>query len=581
MKKLLTAGVVALGLIFSTQSVSAQSIAELQAMIAALQAQLAALAGQGTTTTTSAYTHTVTLKVGSKGAQVTALQSALNSLGFNAGAADGIFGNGTKAAVVAFQASKGLTADGIVGPATGAALSAATVTNPGNGGSTSGTMSDEEADVSVKIASSEDELNRNTSNQLAFTFEVKADKNGGDAKVERADLEFTVNPVAGGETRAYKIMKSVTLKVDGKKVADADTDAKSDWRNYSSPYDNGSVRLSGMDVLVKSGQTAEFGVFLDIADLKDADVENGGNNLNIELTSVDVRFVDGSGIIAVESDTTAKDIDVVLDAATELDITKNKNYPKDDFSVNTKDSAKTATLAIFDIDVKGTDGVLEDAVVTFGGSFDGTSVKNVTLYNGSKAIDTVEYADFDSGFTKAAFDLDDLEIEDGDTLKFEVKVNLRKGSVAGDSISVTDIAITGEDEGENVISESYSVPTPTSAIFTNGDVEAETTYFDNTLPINTLNPGLIQFTLEITNKSGVDLDMTSEVFKIEGVSGGAGLASDAGNAATLVKGATDTFVYTIGYTNVSQSKDLKIVLETIDDMSSNKVPVFYTVDVDA
>lgn len=52
------------------------------------------------------------LKVGSKGADVKYLQTALKVT------ADGIFGAGTKKAVVAFQKKNGLTADGIVGPVT-------------------------------------------------------------------------------------------------------------------------------------------------------------------------------------------------------------------------------------------------------------------------------------------------------------------------------------------------------------------------------------------------------------------------------------------------------------------------------
>ncbi|SET57853.1 peptidoglycan-binding domain-containing protein [Stigmatella erecta] len=59
-----------------------------------------------------------TLKQGYSGAPVTALQNRLNQLGFNAGAADGQFGPKTTAAVKAFQSSKGLTADGVVGPKT-------------------------------------------------------------------------------------------------------------------------------------------------------------------------------------------------------------------------------------------------------------------------------------------------------------------------------------------------------------------------------------------------------------------------------------------------------------------------------
>ena len=55
---------------------------------------------------------------GSRGDAVRRLQELLNKKGFDCGAADGIFGSKTYAAVVAFQKANGLSADGIVGPLT-------------------------------------------------------------------------------------------------------------------------------------------------------------------------------------------------------------------------------------------------------------------------------------------------------------------------------------------------------------------------------------------------------------------------------------------------------------------------------
>lgn len=64
------------------------------------------------------------LRRGSRNAQVEALQRQLAQAGY-AVAIDGDFGPGTEVAVRSFQASLGLVADGIVGPATWAALDAA------------------------------------------------------------------------------------------------------------------------------------------------------------------------------------------------------------------------------------------------------------------------------------------------------------------------------------------------------------------------------------------------------------------------------------------------------------------------
>ena len=62
-----------------------------------------------------------TLKVGSRGDHVIWLQKALVNRGHKIDI-DGIFGNGTKAAVIAYQKSRGLTADGLAGKGTHKAI---------------------------------------------------------------------------------------------------------------------------------------------------------------------------------------------------------------------------------------------------------------------------------------------------------------------------------------------------------------------------------------------------------------------------------------------------------------------------
>lgn len=72
-----------------------------------------------------------TYRQGSTGEQVRIIQTKLKNWGYYDGAADGIFGSGTAEAVRYFQRKNGLTADGIVGPATLKALGMST----GGGGS--------------------------------------------------------------------------------------------------------------------------------------------------------------------------------------------------------------------------------------------------------------------------------------------------------------------------------------------------------------------------------------------------------------------------------------------------------------
>ena len=70
------------------------------------------------------------LRLGDSGPAVQALQTSLSALGYWVGVPDGTFGDSTQQAVWALQKAAGLTADGVVGPHTAAALAAGVVPEP-------------------------------------------------------------------------------------------------------------------------------------------------------------------------------------------------------------------------------------------------------------------------------------------------------------------------------------------------------------------------------------------------------------------------------------------------------------------
>ena len=80
------------------------------------------------------------LRQGSKGSEVREVQRRLKLWGYYNGAVDGVFGEGTKAAIIRFQKKNGLKADGIVGKATYKALGMTSSYEALNGASSSGSV---------------------------------------------------------------------------------------------------------------------------------------------------------------------------------------------------------------------------------------------------------------------------------------------------------------------------------------------------------------------------------------------------------------------------------------------------------
>ena len=77
-------------------------------------------------------------KQGSSGSEVTQIQTKLKNWGYYSGEVDGIFGGDTKKAVSLFQKKNGLTADGVVGNATLAALGISSSSSGSGSSSSSG-----------------------------------------------------------------------------------------------------------------------------------------------------------------------------------------------------------------------------------------------------------------------------------------------------------------------------------------------------------------------------------------------------------------------------------------------------------
>lgn len=90
-------------------------------------------------------------KYGSSGSEVRQIQTRLKSWGYYKGNIDGVYGTQTKNAVIYFQKSNGLSADGVAGPAT---LSAIGISS-GSGGSGAGGYSANDVALLARVISAE------------------------------------------------------------------------------------------------------------------------------------------------------------------------------------------------------------------------------------------------------------------------------------------------------------------------------------------------------------------------------------------------------------------------------------------
>lgn len=426
MKKFITIAAMAAFLTVGTNAVSAQtSTADLLAMIATLQAQLNGNTSVSTSgSMLSAYAG-VNLKVGSRGTQVSELQACMNAAGYNTGVVDGVFGNNTAAGVKAFQASKGLVADGIVGvktfPAFQAACPVAVVDEDVDEDVKFDSSNGEEADVKEVDINAEDDADANAKGEKVASFSIELDDRSGAMNVERVDvfMEVTAFP-AGEEDDLWDIIENIAIEVDGKEVASEATDDNDDWDDEGSNVYK--FRLSGINTVINEDEEVEFDILIDTADLDDDELD-----ITIE-TTVEVRYTDEAGITDEIDNFGDVSFDVTTDT-TDIKVTEADDNPKS-ASLSGDEDDDLSKVTVFEFDVEAEDGDLElqdldlnvniiagDAGVVADASI---LVKEAYLYDGSKLIDR---GDVDAA-GDVTFDLDDMNLDEDEEVTLTVKLDL-------------------------------------------------------------------------------------------------------------------------------------------------------------
>jgi len=267
-------GFVATAMLFSLSfsPAKAATVADVQAQVAALLAQVAALQG-GTTGASTCPAFTMNLKMGSKGADVTALQNFL--IAHNApiaAGATGFFGGQTKAALASFQTANGVTpAVGYFGPITRAAVNAmcTTATTGGTtGGTTTGTttggttsLKGGEATLSLYQLRSGDKTDLQEGVSAAPVAVAEFKVKNGDLNVTRADVTFDNTNVVNVKN-PWEVFSTVAIMVDGDKVGSIDASDENNWTKIDATHYR--VRISGMNSVVRMDKLIDMTIAVSV-----------------------------------------------------------------------------------------------------------------------------------------------------------------------------------------------------------------------------------------------------------------------------------------------------------------------------
>lgn len=438
MKKFFLASVVALSVFVGAQSVSAMTAAEAEAIVSALGlsgAQAASIRALATPATPAA-SLTRQLGVGASGADVSALQTVLIKGGFlNVAAPTGYFGPATKAAVAAYQAKNGISATGYVGPMTLAKLNASVVVAPTPTPSVTPVVtSGEEGQLKNidTLGGVESTIEEGDTNQKVLGAEVEA--KDSDVTITRVDVDLT--NTGSGSKRPTRYFDSISLMIDGKKVATMDA---SDLSKDNNLY---SARFTGLKSVVTKDETAEIYVVVNAVDAIDS--ADNGNTWSVEIPENGIRAIDGAGIsdtYVSSSDNIAETFSVGQLSGVELKVTKDTSSPKAaTVEASDTDSTTGVVLAVAKLEAKGSDLVINDIPVTLTLSSSTAQVKNVVkrvyLYQGSKELDSQSATALNSNTGVITFTDLNLDLAKDETTKLTVKVDVENVvTTSGDAVT--------------------------------------------------------------------------------------------------------------------------------------------------
>lgn len=459
----------AVAMLFSVAAPAANAqttVADLEAQIAALLAQLNALGGTTTTTDSSSavcpYTWTRNLNIGATGADVMKLQQFLNEDADTMVAMSGVgskgmetsyYGAATAAAVSKFQVkyrTEVLSPVSLVNPTGYFGPSSRTKANSMLAAMCSTTVVDNSGDTTTTVVTSsalsgeasldmfdmnsadDDEIQEGASD--AVVAEVDIEFTDGDAELSRMDIALM------GVEDAWDVFESVSIWVDGTKVAEENADDEDDYLDE----DAGEIRFSNLGLIFSEDDEKTIVIAASVQNNVDA-ADLGAYTVEVseiryfdadDVATTDSASYEIGNTVSFEIEEAGQDDEIIVrtssndpdaDTLQVEDDSKSDWYSVFAFDVDTDDSENDIVLDKMSVDVTTTianyDVLVDDAELVI----DGTVIDDFTVSPAGGATTTVTLE----------FDVDeDVEIDAGDRVEAELRLRFKSLDAANAGATV-------------------------------------------------------------------------------------------------------------------------------------------------